>query len=690
MRSALPSPLHLVASNGAAVLTRPAEPAPLHPYAALEQVSHAVWIFDIDHARVRWANTAALVVWDADTLDELTSREMRRDMSPAVAQRLRQYQQDFERGDLRFSEQWTVYPKGQPQTLRVVFAGHRLPDGRMAMFCEGLRAETHDPESLRSVEALMHTEVMISLYDTRGLPLYRNPAARDALPAVHIEQPHHFVHAADYQTLRTDLRLHGEARLVAQVHTQAGERWHEISARKCNDAATGRAAWLVSEVDVSELKRAEAHAHYLAQHDALTGLPNRNFVLRGFEQALSRLRSQQQPAAVIFIDLDHFKNVNDSLGHAAGDHLLMQMADRLRSVVRQNDMIARLGGDEFLVLAATHDPEAEVAALCQRILSELSRSVALGPTAVRVTPSIGVSQFPRDGDDIDALMRHADLAMYRAKENGRNGVAHFTPDMTATVQHRLTLENELRNALEQGEFEVYYQPRNDALTRAIVGAEALVRWNHPVRGLVPPGVFIPLSEDCGLIHELGAFVLAQAARQQAQWAARGLALHISVNVSSRQLADPLFFSQVQNVLAQSGADPRCLELEITESVLVGHQQFTLDTLQQLSATGLRIAIDDFGTGYSNLAYLQRYPLNTLKIDRSFVLGIGSATPLAELIVSMCRMLKLHMVAEGVETEAQLQWLAERGVQEFQGYLVSPPVPVTAFEALLAAQAHRIN
>lgn len=655
-------------------------------YAALDWVGHAIWVVDIDRQRVHWANAAALPLWQVASLAELCGRDLGADLSTAEALRLQQLQQDFTAGAQRLCEQWTLYPKGEPRTLSVAFSAHRLADGRMALLCEALDELAADPDSVRSVGALLHTPVMITLYDWQARVLYRNPAAREAQPA-DAGQGHRFVHEEDFRQLLSQLLARGQARLVAAVHTRQGERWHEVHASRCRDAASGRQAFLVSEIDITELKRTEARANHLAYHDTLTGLPNRNYVLREFGQALQDLQKKRLSAALVFIDLDHFKTVNDSMGHAFGDQLLVQMAERLRAVVREGDLVARLGGDEFLVLAVLHDGEHELAVLTQRILESFSRTVMLLATEVRVTPSIGTSLFPRDGLDIQTLMRHADMAMYSAKDAGRNAVAGFTPAMQAAAEHRMALETELRHALERDEFELFYQPKLTVDDR-LVGAEALLRWRHPERGLVAPSIFVPVCEEIGLIGAIGEFVLESAARQQVRWRASGHALKVAVNLSPRQLAGAQLLATVQAIVARTGCDPAAMELEITESVLLGNDLHTRRVLGQLHAMGFTIAIDDFGTGYSNLAYLQRYPIHTLKIDRSFVQAIGHSATLTEVIIVMCKALGLHMVAEGVERVEQLRWLAERGVHEYQGFLYAPPMPVAAFDALLEEQAAR--
>jgi diguanylate cyclase (GGDEF)-like protein len=649
------------------------------------RLNNPVWVFDIDHSRVHWANASALGVWRANSLDELLARDMGADMSESVARRLQQFQQDFKREDARFSEIWTLYPLGKPTTLRVMFSGIHLPDGRVAMLCEGLGELQTDPETLRSAEALLHTTVMITLYSRDGAALYRNLASRDAAVAGDQSLPERFVEPLARGQLMRQLTQGGTGRLVAQVRTSRGQCWHEISARRCRDAVTGSEAWLLSEVDISELKRTEAHAQHLALHDTLTGLPNRSFVMQSFQQRMEQAHAMGQHAALMFIDLDRFKHINDSLGHSAGDQLLVNMAKRLHGQLREHDLAARLGGDEFLVLVAAEHIERHVDQLAQRLLRVVAKPMVLSGVELQVTPSIGVALFPQDGRDIGTLMRHADLAMYRAKDRGRNGVAYFAAEMNTAVRNRMSLETELRHALERREFVVHYQPRVDVMTGRITGAEALVRWQHPERGLVFPDAFIGVCEDAGLIGTLGEQVLEQAAHQQRQWGDAGLNLLVSVNLSSRQFADPELVEKVEAIVAKAGCLATQLELEITESLLLGNDDTTISALHRLRALGFRIALDDFGTGYSNLAYLRRYPLNVLKVDRSFVNEVGEGRAITDLIILMAQALKLNVVAEGVETEEQLAWLRERGCDEYQGYLFSKPVPPARLEALWNAQ-----
>ncbi|MFO1277606.1 MAG: EAL domain-containing protein [Sphaerotilus natans] len=479
-----------------------------------------------------------------------------------------------------------------------------------------------DAVTLRSAEAMVHTPVMVTLYSVRGRALYRNPAARSTVDHPDAGARSRVLDRRELRQIVEQLHRSGQARATTQVSTSLGPRWHDISVRLCRDPVEGRQVFLVSEIDITELKQAEARAHWLAMRDTLTGLPNRSFVSRDFQQRLDGLHASGGEAALIFIDLDRFKAVNDSLGHDIGDRLLVEIAQRLYATLETDDLVARLGGDEFLVLVSNRDGDIErrTRQLVRRLQAELGRTVMIGRLQMQVTPSMGICRFPRDGHDIDALLRNADLALYRAKEAGGNGVGWFTPELVRLARERIQLEQDLRVAVERHQFEVHYQPRVQVGSGRLVGAEALVRWRHPRRGLVAPDVFIGLSEETGLIRSIGAMVLEKAARQQVLWQSLGRRLRISVNLSPRQFGDPGLVDTIARIVRDTGCDPQQIELEITESVMLGQDESTNRALHQLADMGFRLAIDDFGTGYSNLAYLQRCPISTLKIDRSFIAG----------------------------------------------------------------------
>ncbi len=655
-----------------------------HRLRDLTLLNQAVWVYDFDHECVPWANAASLGVWQASNLKELQSRDLGKDVTDTVANRLRQYKADFERDEsVQFREIWTLYPEGGPKTVEVIFNGFRLDCGRMAMLCEAVSDEKLEAESMRSAEALLHTSVMITLYSASGEPLYRNPAARSMVRKADEVLRDHFVSDATIRLLES--ASDDEIKVVANVHSANGQKWHDITARRCHDAVSGEHAWLISEVDVSRLKATEEHAQFLAEHDTLTGLANRNFVSVGFQNRIDQMLAKGETGALIFIDLDHFKDINDTLGHDSGDKLLIEVAGRLKTIVKEDESVARLGGDEFLLLLGPIKDSNYIQNVVKEMQELLCIPFALHGRDMSVTTSTGISVFPENGRQIGDLMRHADLAMYHAKGNGRNDFAFFSEDLSEAVVARINLESELVIAIKEEQFETYFQPRVDVQTNVITGAEALVRWNHPTKGLVPPDTFIPACEATGLISELCKFVLGQAVRAQCDWAKQGFDLLISVNLSPVQFGDDTLVEDLVNIVQENEGSPELLELEITESVLLGHDKQTIEKLNALVDHGFRIAIDDFGTGYSNLAYLHRYPIRCLKIDRSFIMQLETAKPIVELIVSMAKLFDFDVVAEGVETQQQLDSLRSYYCQEYQGYLFQRPIDFMSFTALLESQ-----
>lgn len=420
-----------------------------------------------------------------------------------------------------------------------------------------------------------------------------------------------------------------------------------------------------------------------ANFDSLTGLPNRPHFMDLFAREIARAERQETLLALLFVDLDGFSQVNDALGHSAGDELLMHAADRLRACLRKADVLARLGGDEFTVLVPDVREPGDVAIVAQHLIEVLSQPFTVGGTQTFVAASVGTAMFPTDGTSTAELLRNADTAMYRAKEQGRGTHVFFKAEMTQAAQRRAELDRELRKALDEEQFVLYYQPQLDLASRRITGAEALVRWVHPTRGLVPPGHFIPVAEDTGLIERLGDWVLRDACAQFVRWQAEGLPLeHVSVNVSPRQFHRRGFADTVASVLRSSGMPAERLQLEITETVLVDRTGSADATLAQLVRLGTRLSLDDFGTGYSSLSYLQHLPVSEIKLDRSFILDIvGSedARAIARSILAMVQALRKDVVAEGVETLEQLALLARWGCDAIQGYYIARPLPAAEFE-----------
>jgi diguanylate cyclase (GGDEF)-like protein/PAS domain S-box-containing protein len=439
--------------------------------------------------------------------------------------------------------------------------------------------------------------------------------------------------------------------------------------------------WVSTFEDITERRRAEAQIAHMSRHDALTDLPNRVLFREHMEQNLARVR-RGECLAVLCLDLDHFKHINDSLGHAVGDAMLRAVADRLRECIRDTDTVARLGGDEFAIMQVGARQPADATGLAQRIVEALGQPFDLAGHQLQIGASVGIAVSPGDGDDPDQLMKNADLALYRAKEDGRNGFRFFEPEMDAKMRLRRSLEADLRKALTRGEFELFYQPVVNLQNNQITGLEALLRWQHPERGMVPPADFIPLAEEIGLIVPLGEWVLRKACADAATWSSN---VTVAVNLSAVQFKSKNLVAAVVSALAASRLSPVRLEVEITETVLMQDNEATLDVLHQLRDLGVRISMDDFGTGYSSLSYLRRFPFDKIKIDQSFVrdLALNSdSLSIVRAVTGLGSSLGMVTTAEGVETAEQLKVLRAEGCTEVQGYVFSPPRPAREVDNIL--------
>jgi diguanylate cyclase (GGDEF)-like protein/PAS domain S-box-containing protein len=438
--------------------------------------------------------------------------------------------------------------------------------------------------------------------------------------------------------------------------------------------------------DVSAARAMTVQITHSAEHDFLTGLPNRMLLTDRISQAIASARRQDQKVAILFLDLDGFKHINDSLGHPIGDQLLQSIAKGLVACVRDSDTVSRQGGDEFIVLLSDVKHSEDAANSARRLLRAVAVGHPIGPHDLHVTTSIGVSIYPDDGPDAETLIKNADTAMYQAKENGRQNYQFFKPAMNIRAVERQSTEESLRRALKQQEFHLLYQPKVDLRTGAITGAEALLRWNHPTRGPISPVKFIPVAEDCGLILPIGAWALREACVQARSWLDQGLHLGaIAVNVSAMEFRDDNFLPGVFEILAETGLDPKYLELELTESVLMKRADTTASILQVLRKRGVRIAIDDFGTGYSSLSYLRKFDVDALKIDKSFIRQIGAEgddAAIVAAVIAMARSLRLRVVAEGVESLEELEFLRANHCDEVQGFYISRPLSAGRFAELL--------
>jgi diguanylate cyclase (GGDEF)-like protein/PAS domain S-box-containing protein len=544
---------------------------------------------------------------------------------------------------------------------------------------------------------VQHLQDIITVHDTQGVTLYESPSTSRLLgypPGALVGRiPFDSIHPKDLARAREAFAklLNGEPPKtpVEFRFRHAKGHWIHLEALGNNLLDhPGIRGVVITSRDVSERKKAEKQAQYLSQHDVLTGLPNRLLMQDRLHQAIIQARRGGGVVALMFIDLDRFKTVNDSFGRVIGDALLKQVAERLRNCLRDTDTVARLGGDEFIIMipdAATAQVVGEVA---QRVLSEFSRPFSDRDQEMYVSASIGISLFPRDGTDPDELVKHADRAMYSAKDSGRNMYRYFTEDLNHEVREKVMLESGLRRAIDRGELRLFYQPTIDLHTKQVIGAESLVRWQHPTLGLIFPGKFIPVAEESDLIFRLGEWVLRAACKQLHDWQQQGFALPVAVNVSARQFRDPKLADLVVEVMSDSRVDPHLVQIELTETAIMQDAHASVMTLERLKSRGVSISIDDFGIGYSSLSYLKRLPLDTLKIDQSFVRDIATDNndaAIVRAIIGLARSLGIKVLAEGVEDDTQLSFLNNYGCNYGQGFLFGRPVVPEVFVELVRKQ-----
>lgn len=560
------------------------------------------------------------------------------------------------------------------------------------------RALRENQADLERAQAVAHIGSWVSAVGESGPLIWSRETCRifgvpeDAFDG-RVETFFRYVHPDDLEIVRDAGRaaIAGEKLYSVDhriIRPDGSVRWVHEQADVVRDAQ-GRATSIVGVVqDITERKTSEERIQYLAYYDALTGLPNRALFMDRLQHAVIDADRRERLVGVMFLDVDRFKDVNDSLGHETGDQLLKAVAERLTAVVRRGDTVARLGGDEFTIILAGMAHVDDAAYVAQKILEIFEQPFHIAQREFHMTASVGVTLYPFDDSNFSNLLRNADIAMYRAKEAGRNTYQFYTAEMTAKASERLALKNDLQRALKQHEFSLVYQPIVGLRDNRVIGVEALLRWRHPERGLIAPDQFIGLTEETGLIVALGEWVLRTACQQCVVWHRRGfLDLQMAVNLSARQFRHTHLAGAVQSILEQTGLEARYLELELTESVLLEHDETTADSLRTLSRSGISLVIDDFGTGYSSLSYLRRFPLRVLKIDRSFIHGIPTdpdSTAIAVSIVTLAHSLGMKVVAEGVETAGQLEFLRHQGCDTYQGFYFSKPLPPEDLESLLVA------
>ncbi|MEP3277125.1 MAG: diguanylate cyclase [Stappiaceae bacterium] len=653
---------------------------------AFDALSIPVWIFDADEARIVWSNHSGLEFWRAESYEELYSRAQGEDMSPAVRLRLNQLTTDLATGGT-VEQVWTLHPDDEPVSLRIAFTGVKLADNRSAIHCIAMGKLNSTPDVLRGVTALGHTSTMISLYDEAGQLVYGNTAVRENLPSQDFNLSNRFVEEADYQQVREALTGAEDVKISARVSTSKGMRWHEISATRTMDAATGNLSLLLTEVDITLRIEAEQQARHLALHDTLTDLPNRIHLADEAKRILQDAVDKENSCACLFLDLDHFKSINDTLGHNIGDLLLVEVANRLKNCLKETDVAARLGGDEFVVLLHDYDGRDAMRDMAEAIRSTLSEAISCSGHELRTSPSIGLAVYPSDGETIDTLMMHADMAMYAAKEHGRNRIRFFTQNMTDRASRRQEMETAVRTALQKGQLEVVFMPRLDVRNDALIGAEAQIRWNDPKKGMLSDGAFLPHLAQTDFIEEIGAMALDKALQFQSEIASGKLDLYVSVRIHERQIKNHSFLSMIQTSLSDSGANPASMELTFSEAAFADGTSEITEKLLALAKMGFRLGVQDFGNGRSNLGYMRAFPLSSLKISGDLIAD-ESKWSITQMVVSMGKLVRADVVADGVSDIRQLDQMQDCGCDFYQGPLFSNAITSAEFQKLL--RTDRIN
>lgn len=641
-------------------------------FALARRLRTPVWVYDIDAARIVLANAAACDFWNARTEADLRARDLSKDMSPAVRDRLQQYKSDFQAGDPSFREMWTVYPDGQPKHVLIWFRHYPLPGGRIGMQCEALQRDDLPTDSLRSVEALLHADIMVLLFSLGGKPLFLNAAARETFGHRFENFRDLFIDEADHTLMMFELDRLQQYREIARVATAHGPRWHELSAKLSKDALTGDPAILVTTNDVSALKDARDHARFLAERDQLTGAFNRFFLHRYFER-LSTMPGTS--SGVLYFDLDRFKGINDNFGHEAGDTVLKAVVDRCHQALGDDGVLTRLGGDEFVVVFPELDNVDDLSRRTEALQRAVSQPVQHGDTSLAVSISVGAAHYNPRRQSYHDVQREADLALYEAKKAGRNRAVIFGAELRQRFERRRDFESDLRSAIAERRLSYHFQPRVDLSTQDVVSAEALLRWEHPEHGMLAPEDFLSIIEDAGLTQELGRLTIEMAVTQAKAWSDGGLSISLAVNLHARLFQSERFFDFLTETSKHPDFIADRIELEMSEVALTGDIERISARLRAIRSLGFHVVMDDFGAGHSNLASLPDLPLKGVKIDRSYLASLPGSAPMIEMIIKLADELGVVAMAEGIETDDHVRWLKARSCEQGQGFLLSPPVPL---------------
>ena len=648
-----------------------------------------IWVFDVDTAHIVWANEAAEELWEAESLEELLDRDLSGDMSSSVRERLLQYLDQFRNGAM-FDESWTLYPNGKPKTIKCRFRGCIKIDGAMAMLCEAREIKEQSHEVLRGSQALLYTGAMVSTYDKNGRCLYANPAALRAFGQKSGQLQDRILNDYALQTLMETAMQGQEGLVISDVMTTRGPRIHEIEARRSMDAVDGVNTLLLTELDITEREHAKRAVERLANQDMLTGLFNRTFLATHANSYIETAFEEGQGIFLMLFDLDRFKDVNDTLGHAVGDRLLAEVAERLRSFFPKEAILGRLGGDEFCVLVKSDVRLSDMSKIAGKFVRNLKKPVKIDNHELRIYSSLGICHATADTgpDNFDDLLVRADLAQYEAKNLGGGQVRPYRDALSHQRERFLSIEAELSHALSGNcdDLTLCFQPQVCHETGRATGAEALARLTTRDGKPLGPTDFIPVAEETGLILELGHWVLEQTVEAYMTLPEHMKPYRFSVNVAPTQFHGPELLGQLRRFACKPGFSPDYLELELTESQLhLGDWRFN-EKLRKIVDLGYRISIDDFGTGYSNIARLNKHPIQCIKIDRSLICERENKN-LANGVINMGKALKLRVIAEGVETLRQRDWLIEQGCHEHQGFLYAKPLCLDELAQFDARAAH---